>query len=171
MSVYFYGCVTLDGYLAARDHSLDWLYETGSPEETGYEAFYRRMDVTLMGRRTFQELEKAGDPASFYPTTENYVFTHRPLSCPGFTAAGGDAAKFVEGLGAGRSIWAVGGNTLLAPLLDRDLVDHLIIQVAPVLLGAGIPLFTQGEALRRFRLEDVRKYGQFAELTFSRLCL
>lgn len=48
-------------------------------------------------------------------------------------------------------------------------MDHLIIQVAPVLLGAGIPLFTQKEALRRFRLETVRQYGQFAELVYGRL--
>ena len=34
MAVYFYGCVTLDGYLATKTHNLDWLYETGSPEET-----------------------------------------------------------------------------------------------------------------------------------------
>lgn len=168
MAVYFYGCVTLDGYLAARDHSLDWLYETGAAEETGYDAFYSRMDVTLMGRRTFRELERAGDPASVYPATENYVFTHGTLSCPGFTAVGGDPAEFVRGLGVDKNIWVVGGNTILAPLLERDLVDRLIIQVAPVLLGAGVPLFTQGEALRRFHLEDVKKYGQFAELVCGR---
>lgn len=67
MGVYFYGCVTLDGYLAARDHSLNWLYQTGTAEETGYDDFYRRMDVTLMGRRTFQEIAKLEDPASAIP--------------------------------------------------------------------------------------------------------
>lgn len=168
MSVYFYGCVTLDGYLAAKDHSLRWLHQTGTAEETGYEDFYAQMDVTLMGRRTFREVEKLGNPAEAYPTTENYVFTHRPLDQAGFTAAGGDPADFVEVLG-GKNIWVVGGNTILAPLLDRDLVDHLIVQVAPVLLGEGIPLFTQREALRRFRLEAVRQYGPFAELAYSRL--
>lgn len=168
MAVFFYGCVTLDGYLAARDHSLNWLYETGSGEETGYGEFYSRMDVTLMGRRTFRELERAGNPAAVYPATENYVFTHGALSCPGFTAVSGDPAEFVKGLDPDRNIWVVGGNTVLAPLLDGDLVDRLIVQVAPVLLGAGIPLFTQREALRRFHLEAVRKYGQFAELFLGR---
>lgn len=62
----------------------------------------------------------------------------------------------------------VGGNTILAPLLDQDMVDCLIVQVAPVLLGEGIPLFRQKEALRRFRLETVRQYGQFAELVYGR---
>ena len=96
MAVYFYGCVTLDGYLADRNHGLSWLYETGSPEETGYDRFYSAMDVTLMGRRTFQALEEAGATASVYPTTKNYVFTHREFSHPGFTAVSGDAAEFVR---------------------------------------------------------------------------
>ena len=48
MAVYFYGCITLDGYLAAKGHGLDWLYDTGSPEETSYDEFYSHMDVTLM---------------------------------------------------------------------------------------------------------------------------
>nr|WP_325259122.1 dihydrofolate reductase family protein [uncultured Oscillibacter sp.] len=169
MSVYFYGCVTLDGYLAGKDHRLDWLHQTGTAEETGYDAFYAQMDVTLMGRRTFQEVARAGDPAEVYPSTQNFVFTHRPLNQRGFTAVCGDPAAFVEGLDPAKRVWVVGGNTILAPLLNRDLADHLIMQVAPVLLGEGIPLFTQREALRRFRLEEVRKYGQFAELVYGRL--
>lgn len=155
MSVFFYGCVSLDGCLADRDHGLGWLYETGTVEETGYEEFYR-------------ELEAAGDPAAVYPATENYVFTHRPLSREGFTPVCGSVPEFVESLGGDRNIWVVGGNTLLAPLLERDMVDRMIVQIAPVLLGGGVPLFTQGLPLRRFRLDGVRRYGPFAELSYSK---
>ena len=76
MGVYFYGCITLDGYLADKSHNLDWLYQTGTTEETGYENFYQAMDITLMGKRTFSEIEKLGDAGEIYPTTQNYVFTH-----------------------------------------------------------------------------------------------
>lgn len=168
MSVFFYGCVTLDGYLAAKDHELDWLYQTGTVEETGYDGFYSRMDVTLMGRRTFQELAKAGNPAEVYPSTENFVFTHRELFQEGFTPVHGGVAEFVEGMRKDKNIWVVGGNTIFAPLLEQDMVDHIILQIAPVLLGDGVRLFTQKEALRRFRLDGVWKYGQFAELRYSR---
>lgn len=143
MAVYFYGCITLDGYLAAKGHGLDWLYDTGSPEETSYDEFYSHMDVTLMGRRTFQEIEKTGDPASVYPTTENYVFTHRALSCPGFTAVNGDPVEFVKDLGQDRASGWWAEIPFLPRLLDQDMVDCLIVQVAPVLLGEGIPLFTR----------------------------
>lgn len=167
MSVFFYGCVTLDGYLADKNHNLDWLHQTGTTEETDYESFYQGIDITIMGRRTFREIEKAEDPQALYPTTRNYVFTHaRDLSCRGFTPVHGDVVEFVRQLDKDKNIWIVGGTTLLSPLLDQDLVDCMILQIAPVLLGDGVPLFSQKEALKRFSLKEVKKYGQFAELIY-----
>lgn len=168
MAVYFYGCMSMDGYLATKNHDLTWLYESGDAEATDYEAFYSRMDVTLMGRRTFDEIAKLPQPEDVYPSTDNVVFTHRPLDCIGFRAVEGDPVDFVKAQEPAKNIWVVGGNTILAPLLDADLVDVLIIQIAPVLLGEGVPLFAQKEALHRFRLERVTKYGPFAELEYHR---
>lgn len=169
MSVYFYGCVTMDGYLADKAHNLDWLYQSGCVEETDYESFYKKMDITIMGKRTFSELEKSENAGSVYPTTQNYVFTHSDqLSQKGFVPVCGDVVEFVKQIEKSKNIWIIGGNTILSPLLDADMVDHIILQIAPVLLGKGIPLFSQKEALRRFRLEKVKKYGQFAELVYVR---
>ena len=169
MGVYFYGCVTLDGYLADKSHNLDWLYDTGTIEETGYRSFYQTMDVTIMGRRTFDEIANAQDAHLAYPTTENYVFTHaRSLPVQGFVPIAADVVAFVKGIDPNRNIWVVGGNQLLAPLLDHDMIDTMMIQIAPVLLGAGVSLFTQKEALKRFALEKVNHYGQFAELIYRR---
>ena len=170
MSVYFYGCVTADGYLADKNHGLDWLNQTGGVEDTGYEAFYRRMDITIMGRRTFREIERLENAESIYPTTQNYVFTHaETLPQKGFIPINGDVAAFAGRFCREKNIWVVGGNTILAPLLDQDMVDHMIVQVAPVLLGEGVPLFTQKAGPRRFRLDGVNQYGQFAELVYSKI--
>lgn len=169
MSVFFYGCITLDGYLADKNHGLSWLHQTGSSEETDYDRFYETMDITIMGRRTFEEIARLEDAGSIYPTTKNYVFTHSAnLSQKGFTPVSGDVAEFVKRQEPDQNIWIVGGNTVLAPLLEQDMVDHLIIQVAPVLLGEGIPLFTQKEGLKRFCLSQVKQYGPFAELIYSK---
>lgn len=168
MSVYFYGCITMDGYLADKNHSLDWLYETGSGAETSYESFYKNMDIMIMGKKTFSAIENIEDIGSIHGTTKNYVFTHaESLSVEGFMPVNGDVVEFVKQIERDKNVWIVGGNTLLAPLLDHDMVDTMIIQIAPVLLGEGIPLFTQKEVLKRFCLQDVKKYGQFAELTYG----
>lgn len=170
MSVFFYGCITLDGYLADKNNNLDWLYQTGSVEETGYESFYKSMDITIMGKRTFNEIENMENIGSLYPTTKNYVFTHsESLSVREFIPMNCDVVEFVKQLDSDKNIWIVGGNTILAPLLDNDMVDNMIVQIAPVLLGTGIPLFSQKEALKRFCLKEVKKYGQFAELIYSKI--
>ena len=129
MSVFFYGCITMDGYLADKNHNLDWLYETGTIEETGYESFYKNIDITI--------------------------------NC--------DVVEFVKQIDRDKNIWIIGGNTILASLLDNHMVDIMIIQIAPVLLGRGIPIFSQKEGLKRFCLKEVKKYGQFAELIYSKI--
>jgi dihydrofolate reductase len=170
MSVFFYGCITLDGYLADKNHNLDWLYQTGAIEETDYESFYNSMDITIMGRRTFDAIENMESVDGLYQSTENYVFTHAEnLSVKGFIPINGDIVEFVNQIDKDKNVWIIGGNTIAAPLFNNDMIDNMIIQIAPVLLGSGIPLFTQKEALKRFYLKEVNKYGQFAELVYSRL--
>lgn len=170
MSVFFYGCITLDGYLADKNHNLEWLYQSGSAEETEYEKFYKSMDITIMGKRTFNEIKGLENIESIYPTTENYVFTHdESIPVKGFMPVSCDIVDFVKQIEGDKNVWIVGGNTLLAPLLDQDMIDCMVIQIAPVLLGAGIPLFAQKEALKRFHLTEVKKYGQFAELVYRRI--
>lgn len=169
MSIYFYGCITMDGYLADEAHNLDWLYQTGTTAETDYEEFYKKMDITIMGKRTFKEVEKAENAGAFYPTTQNYVFTHSSdLSQNGFIPVNADVVEFVKQIDKDKNIWIIGGNTILSPLLNNNMVDYMIIQIAPVLLGRGIPLFTQNEELKRFKLKSVKKYGQFAELYYEK---
>jgi dihydrofolate reductase len=160
----------MDGYLADKNNNLDWLYQTGELGETDYESFYKNMDITIMGKKTFQEIEKVDNIHSLYPTTQNYVFTHEEhLSVSGFIPMNCDVVEFVRQMDRNKNIWVIGGNTILAPLLDNDMVDNMIIQIAPVLLGEGIPLFSQKEVLKRFCLKEVKKYGQFAELIYSKI--
>lgn len=104
------------------------------------------MNITIMGKRTFNEIEKAENIWDFYPTTQNYVFTHASdLSQNGFISINADVVEFVKQIDKDKNIWIIGGNTILSPLLNNNMVDHIIMQVAPVLLGTGIPLFTQKE--------------------------
>ncbi|EUJ33014.1 hypothetical protein MFLO_05365 [Listeria floridensis FSL S10-1187] len=169
MTIYFYGCTSMDGYLADKNHRIDWLHETGTTEETSYDAFYEQMDMMVMGKKTFDEIKDMEGLASFYANTENYVFTHADtLSVENFIPISGDVVEFIQSVQADKNIWVVGGNAILAPLLNADMVDVLYLQVAPVLLGEGIPLFTQEEGLKRFNLKKVNQYGPFAEMVFEK---
>lgn len=169
MTVFFYGCVSMDGFLADKNHNLDWLYQSGSTEETDYENFYRQMDVVMMGKRTFNEISHLGNLDVIYPTTQNFVFSHESyLSAEGFTVVNRPVVEVVQEFDVSQNIWIVGGNTLITPLIAAQLLDCLIIQVAPIILGEGIPLFLKSEIATRFQLREVQQFGQFAQLTYDK---
>ena len=50
---------SVDGFIARKDGSLDWLTKIENPEKTdyGFQAFMDRMDAVVMGRKTFESIE------------------------------------------------------------------------------------------------------------------
>ncbi|UYO36100.1 hypothetical protein NF868_02470 [Bacillus zhangzhouensis] len=57
-SCFFYGAMSIDGYLAREDHGLDLLIGTEGEEETSYDHFYASVDTLIMGRHTYEQVLK-----------------------------------------------------------------------------------------------------------------
>lgn len=167
MAVFFYGCVSLDGYLATSDHGLDWLYETGTTEETGYDEFYRCMDVMVMGRRTLRRSDVLAIQVrrtllrriSFLLIVSLIVWAFLRLRAAPSTSCG---------------LWGPIGISgwLEVPASCHRCLMRLwstiwLFRSHLCYWGLG-SLFTQAEAVRRFRLERVNQYGRFAELMRSK---
>jgi dihydrofolate reductase len=167
----FYGAISLDGYLAREDHALDWLFGTEGEAETGYQAFYDSVDIILMGRNTYDQIAILSPDAFPYEGKPCYVFS-RTLTGENehVTFINEDIADFARSLKAreGKRIWMVGGGEVLQHLLRAKLMDEFIIQIAPVIIGRGIPLFVPGDQENELTLVDVRRYKQFAELYYLR---
>ena len=55
--------VSLDGYIAGESDDLSWLsiVQTDPPEDTGYEALMREVDVLVLGRNTYEKVLTFGD--------------------------------------------------------------------------------------------------------------
>lgn len=164
-----YIAVSLDGFIAGEGESLDWLDSVEGQGDNGYDAFYEGVDTILMGRKTYDWIMAHSDFP--YLGKECYVFSHSPReNTKDVTFASEDAASFVSHLKElpGKRIWLVGGGGLLRPLLEAGVVDEMILTVAPVVLGKGIPLFQRMEQERNFILTDVERYGQFAQLHYTK---
>lgn len=66
MKTSVYIAVTLDGFIAREDGSLDWLPGSDDPteekqEDYGYGAFMDSVDVLVMGRKTFETVSAFGE--------------------------------------------------------------------------------------------------------------
>ena len=166
----FYGAITADGYLARENHSLDWLIGTEGEEESSYPAFSETIDTEIMGRETYEQvliLSPEGFPDD---GKKRYVFSRTRTGQDGRVEfVNEDIVHFVRRLKSepGKNIWVIGGGQILRPLLEAELIDELIIQLAPALIGRGIPLFLPGDYDSRLELTGVGRFGQFAEVRYT----
>ena len=137
-------------------------------EETGafVTSVFARADALLLGRRTWEIFESywphhdEGDPVSH---GINVLPKHVPsttLTDPGWNThviEGGVEARIRElKASPGRELQVHGSGELLRWLLERDLVDELILEIFPVVVGAGRRLFPEDGQSHALTLVDSR---------------
>lgn len=144
---------TLDGFIAGREGEIDWLHTSKDVNQIMRE-YWKSIDTILMGRKTWDVAVKMGGGASS-PGMRTFVFSRTvdSIGAKGVELVRDDAAAFVRDLkaGPGKGICMMGGGDFARSLFAADLIDEVGLNVHPVLLGAGIPLFT--DAGRRVPLE------------------
>ncbi|WP_153723168.1 dihydrofolate reductase family protein [Sporosarcina cascadiensis] len=161
---------SLDGYIATKDDSLDWLFKVEGEGDNGYSKFFETVDTVLMGKRTYDwvmEQEKGQFP---YSNKDSYVFSRSSIKdTKDVTFVNGDIVDFTNNLKKedGKDIWIVGGGDILYTFIKEKLVDDLIVTVAPIIIGEGIPLFKAGDYQLDLSLRGTRTFNQFVELHYT----
>ena len=151
--------VSLDGYIARLDGSVDFLF---MPKDYSMGPFFKTIDTCVLGRKTYDDGLKMG--GSFSGSMKNYVFSR--TQPPGernhviFTNASPSAVIAEIRKKPGKNIWLMGGGILIRDFLKEDLVDELYLGVVPVLIGEGLPLFPSGFPQREFDLIENKTYSQ-----------
>ena len=137
------GVVTsLDLYTARSDGSMDWLYWSKDMASITNE-FWSTIDAVVLDSQTYEVARHNGTPS--YPGVTNYVLASS-VSAPArndVEIVTGDPVEFVRDLKAseGRGICILSGGKLARTLLEAGLVDEIGINLHPILLGSGVPLF------------------------------
>jgi dihydrofolate reductase len=179
MKTQYYGATSLDGFIADEHDSLDWLMQGEPLEESSYPEFIRDVGALAMGSTTYEWVLRhlaggGGDAEDGWPYEQScWIFSSRSLPMvPGadLRFVSGDVrpvhAAMVEA-SAGKNVWIVGGGDLAGQFHDAGLLDELIIQVAPVTLGRGAPLFPCRLATPPLRLTSVQTYRQMVEVRYD----
>jgi len=145
---------SLDNYIARKDGGFDWLHWSDEVAEMSAK-FMKTVDALLIGRKTYEGMLAYGQTS--YPGAKNYVFSRskkkrealrKKLAAKkkpdrNVEIVAEDAAKFVSELKKrkGKGIVVFGGGELAKSLFEADLIDEVVLNIHPVLLGSGIPLF------------------------------
>lgn len=145
---------SLDGFITGPGESLDWLHWSNDAAEI-MTKYWKAVDTILMGRKTWEISLKLGEPPIEMPSMHTYVFSRTldHIDGEGVTLVKEDPADFVRSLKAapGGDICLMGGSNFARSLLAAGVVDELGVNVHPVLLGSGVPLFL--DAGHRIALE------------------
>ena len=158
---------SLDNYIARKDGGFDWIHWSKEVAEISAK-FMKTVDALLIGRKTYDGMLAYGQTS--YPGAKNYVFTRTKKKSSALKKKFGtktdknveivteDAAKFVKKLKSkkGKGIVIFGGGELAKSLFEADLIDEVVLNIHPVLLGSGIPLFHEMKRQINLELLDCR---------------
>lgn len=141
-----YIAASLNGKIAEKDGSVDWLYVKEGDEQPdyGYEKFYDSIDTTIQGSSTYKQVESWGIEFP-YPDKKNYVITrNKGLKDNEYVEfVSENHIDFIKDLKSksGKDIWLIGGGLVNTMLLNAGLIDEIQIFVMPIILSDGIDLF------------------------------
>ena len=173
--------MSLDGFVADRHGGTARLSDPAASNGSAYmDELIRETGAVVLGRRTFAMAE---DPDWYVGNYEFqvpiFVVTHTPpavlpaqdenLTFTFVTDGIASAVKQARAAAGERAVKVIGASVVRQAVRAR-LADELHVLIAPVLLGAGLPLFgdpeLDGVTLRRL---GVREVGPVTELRFELL--
>lgn len=167
---------TLDGYIAKPDGKIDFLlderFTSGETADREYQKLTKHVDTVVMGRKTYDQVVNELAPNDYpYADFDNYIMTTHPTtSADNIHFVDGDVVQLIRDLRnqSGKDIWIIGGSSVIAPLVNSDLIDTYEIGVIPIVLGKGIPLFTDEVELKELDLKSAKKINGIAYLEYSK---
>ena len=161
---------SLDGFIARRDGSVDWMetsdrFEAGEPLDAQHvDAFLKTIDCYVMGSRTYETAMGfvAKGSGWAYGDKPTFVLTTRslPRAAPTVEFYNGDLQKLVNDRlrPSFRNIWFVGGGAACGACLRLGLADEVRYSVLPVVLGEGISFFQGLDEAVKLHLLEVKAY-------------
>lgn len=159
--VIFGGACSLDNYIARQDGAIDWLMWSDEVAEISA-ASWQRFDTVLMGRKTFEAALRLGQSPAM-PSVATFVVSHtlNPPEDRSYSVISdnvGDAVRAMKNVD-GKDICLMGGGVLANSLFEEGLIDVLEMNVHPLLLGTGLPLFNPMSRQLNLELREARTLG------------
>ena len=170
--------MSLDGFVADRRGSTARLSDPAASRGSEYmTALIQATGAVVMGRRTFAMAEDPDWYAGNYEfQVPIFVLTHTPPPVMPkqdgqltftFVTDGVTSAIAKAKAAAGQRVVQALGASVVQQVLRAGLADELHVDVAPVLLGAGLRLFDgpdlEGVALKKVGVQEI---GEFTSLRY-----
>jgi dihydrofolate reductase len=178
--VLWHTTMSLDGFVAGPDDSMDWLFDARLGASEPGSAVVHTTGAILAGRRWYDLSLTRENWAPYGGTWQGPIFilTHRPptelvktgggLPVTFLTGAVQDAVATALEAAAGKDV-VIFGPTIARACIQTGVLDEILVHIVPVLLGDGVRFFdhpgrTQPVSLRRTALAES---GHLTDLRFA----
>ncbi|NLS03897.1 dihydrofolate reductase family protein [Rhizobium sp. P32RR-XVIII] len=184
--------MSLDGFVSGPDGEIEWIF-SGDEEAIAWKVDNAwNASLHIMGSRTFRGMAAfwPNSTSVFSPPMNQIpkaVFSKQGPAIltaaasaqtgqlqPGAESwgeaymASGDLAEEIASLkaGDGKPIIAHGGATFARSLIAHDLVDQYMLMLYPVVLGKGLPIFSDVASPRNLKLVSSKTFpkGSVAQI-------
>lgn len=147
--------ISIDGFIAGPDDDTSWVSAT---DWENFNWLIKECGAIVMGRRT---QEVSGDDFP-YKGALNIVMTHDPLLVRDedqVIYTDKSPVEIVEMLQqrGHESLLIIGGGIANTSFLEAQLIDEVFISVHPIILGKGIPLFSETDTRIKLKLAGVEQ--------------
>ena len=167
MKVTLYMAMSLNGYIAEENGSEDFL------SHDNWEKFCslaQEHGNFIVGRKTYEAVKNwnegfgfddlkgiqkviiSQDPA--YKLDEGYTLAISPK----------DALAKLQGF---ESILVTGGSTINTAFMKENLLDEVILNIEPALIGKGVPLFAQDDFSKKLDFLSSKENGDILTLHYK----
>ncbi len=164
ISLKAYIASSLDRFIAKKDGSVEWLHSEKyhlENEDFGYEKFMESIDCIVMGRITFETVLKF-DPYPFenvpviVVSKNPYYKIELKHQITIFTRPLRELIPFLESKKY-QNVYVDGGK-LIQSFLKESLLDEITITQIPIVLGSGIPLFSETDREIEFKHRKTKSF-------------
>ncbi|MEW4431290.1 dihydrofolate reductase family protein [Paenibacillus pabuli] len=168
--VVLYIAMSLDGYIARKDGSVDWLFDVeGDGGDNGYAAFYQTIGTVVMGRTTYEDVLKLSEDF-LYADRPTYVLSRSeqpPAPHVQFTTE--PVERLIPRLqqASDADVWIVGGGQLVQAVMEKRLLHEIEVAIIPKILGEGIPLFPEGIVPSNLKMMGTQTLGQIISIRYQ----
>jgi dihydrofolate reductase len=172
--------MSLDGFVAGPNGEADWIFKSSDAQSKAWSlAQTTEAGMIIMGRKSFEAMAPywaTSTDAFAGPMNEipKAVFTKNGFkgfdrgnnnsaaaaSWANASVFDGDLSEAIRDLkaGEGKPITAIGGAGFMRSLIATGLVDEYFLAIHPVILGAGMPIFTGLAMPLYLKLADVKAF-------------